>query len=60
MVASVMGILKINIVFEIVEKDNECKIVETVNFETRLPIIPMVEKIFKKQHLALFANMEKA
>ena len=60
MVASVMGILKINIVFEIFEKDQGCKIVETVNFETRLPIIPLIEKIFKKQHLALFTNMEKA
>ena len=58
--ASVMGILKINIVFEIAEISHGCKIVETVNFETRLPIIPVVEKIFKKQHLALFANMEKA
>jgi len=60
MQADVMNMVNISIHFQLKKDGEVCIVNESVEFKTKLPLRPMMEKIFKAHHLKLFANMEKA
>jgi carbon monoxide dehydrogenase subunit G len=58
MKAIVMKMAKIEMHFELKPKGNYTIVSENINFETKLPIKPLLASIFRKQHAQLFKNIE--
>ena len=56
--ATVFKLTKIEIKFVLTEKEGFTTIEEQIKFNSPLPIKPIMQKIFKKQHAQLFRNME--
>ncbi|MBK7882465.1 MAG: hypothetical protein IPJ81_00470 [Chitinophagaceae bacterium] len=58
--ATVMKFTKIEMIFKLSSYNGLTKIDETINFNTFLPVKPIMQKIFRKQHQQLFKNIEQA
>jgi carbon monoxide dehydrogenase subunit G len=56
--AEVMKIAQIEMRFMVNPKDGHTQVVENIIFKSLLPIKPMMQIIFKKQHSQLFKNIE--
>ena len=56
--AVVMKIAQIEMRFMAKQKDGHTQVVENIIFKSLLPIKPMMQIIFKKQHSQLFKNIE--
>jgi len=56
--AVVMKLTKIELTFILSPEGNFSVIEETILFKTPLPIKPLLESIFRKQHTLLFKNIE--
>jgi len=56
--AVVMKLTKIELIFILTPEGNFSVIEETILFKTPLPIKPLLESIFRKQHTLLFKNIE--
>jgi len=57
--ATVMRFTKIKLEFKVEVQAQKTVITETVTFKTMLPIKFLLRKIFRKQHVLLFQNIEK-
>lgn len=57
MKATVLKFTKIQMAFELKSKGDYTVITETINFKSPFPVKGIMSKIFKKQHITLFANM---
>lgn len=55
--ASVMGIVKIEMKFNLNSNNNTTEVVEIVHFKSVLPVKFFMQQIFKKQHKLLFQNI---
>ena len=58
MVATVMRLVKIEILFELFSENNFTSINEVIKIKSFLPVKPFINYIFKKQHTQLFLNIE--
>ena len=58
--ATVMRMTKINMTFDLSEADGFCHITENITFKSPLPVRPIMERIFRKQHALLFQGIEAA
>lgn len=59
MKALVMKVVKINIVFSLQAEGENTLVNETVTFSSILPVKPILETIFRKQHTRLFENINQ-
>ena len=55
---TVKKIVHINMHFEISGDSKSCMVKEVVNFDSFLPVKPVMESIFRKQHRQLFLNID--
>ena len=60
MTATVMKFTKVEMIFKLFSENDSTRIEETVNFNTIFPMKQILQKIFKKQHVVLFKNLEAA
>ena len=58
MTATVMKFTKVEMIFILFSENDITRIEETVNFNTIFPMKQVLQKIFKKQHIELFKNLE--
>lgn len=58
LVATVMRLVKIEILFELFSENNFTGINEVIKIKSFLPVKPFINYIFKKQHTQLFLNIE--
>lgn len=58
--ATVMHLVKINMYFVLNQHKGICKVEETIEFDSILPISFLMKKIFKKQHTQLFLNISNS
>lgn len=56
--ATVMKMTKIEMTFVLKAENGVTTIEETIEFKSLLPIKPIMQAIFKKQHAQLFKNLE--
>jgi carbon monoxide dehydrogenase subunit G len=57
---TVKKVVHINMNFEISGNSQNCMVKEVVNFNSFLPVKPIMKSIFRKQHHLLFLNIDKA
>jgi carbon monoxide dehydrogenase subunit G len=57
---TVKRMVHINMHFEISGDSKSCVVNEVVNFDSFLPLKPVMRSIFRKQHQQLFLNIDKA
>jgi len=56
--ATVMKIVKIEMIYTIRSEGNKTLLNEVINFSSVLPVKPVMKKIFREQHEQLFKNIE--
>lgn len=57
--ATVFKLTKIEMQFQLKEKNNQTFVSETVNFKSPLPVETILKSVFKKQHQLLFQNINQ-
>jgi carbon monoxide dehydrogenase subunit G len=57
---TVKKVVRINMRFDISGDSQSCIVNEVVNFDSFLPLKPVMRSIFRKQHQQLFLNIDKA
>ncbi len=57
--ATVFKLTKIEMQFQLKEKNNQTFVSETVNFKSPLPVETIMKSVFKKQHQLLFQNINQ-
>lgn len=57
--ATVFKLTRITMVFDVETIQGKTRVTEQVDFNSLLPVRPVMERIFRKQHALLFKNIEK-
>jgi Polyketide cyclase / dehydrase and lipid transport len=60
MTARIMGLIGIQLLFELSPHEHGTSLVETVHFTSRLPVKPLLNKVFRGVHTQLFHNLNAA